>query len=55
LADQIKTQFDLQPELIRSGGGVFEIEIDKELVFSKKAEDRFPEDEEILAMIKSRT
>jgi len=33
---------------------VFEVEMDGELVFSKKALDRFPEDEEILAAVEDR-
>jgi selenoprotein W-related protein len=36
-------------ELIPSGGGVFEIAIDGELVFSKRQQNRFPEDDEIFA------
>lgn len=42
------------PTLIPSSGGVFEVELDGELVFSKKALDRFPEDAEILAAIAAR-
>ena len=38
-------------ELVRSGGGVFEITVDGKLAFSKKAVDRFPTDEEILATL----
>ena len=41
----------MQAELIASGGGVFEVEIDQELVFSKKAQDRFPEEDEIFSAI----
>jgi selenoprotein W-related protein len=37
--------------LIPSSGGVFEIEVDGDLVFSKKALDRFPEDQEIFAAV----
>ena len=37
----------------RSGGGVFEITIDGELKFSKKALGRFPTDEEIEALAKA--
>ena len=33
--------------LIPSGGGVFEITINGEVVFSKKAQDRYPETAEI--------
>ena len=34
-------------ELVAGSGGVFEIEIDGDLKFSKKALGRFPTDEEI--------
>jgi len=44
----IRDRFGLEPELIASGGGVFEIQTDEELVFSKKQMGRFPEDAEIL-------
>ena len=36
---------------MRKGGGVFEIERDGALLFSKKAEGRFPEDDEIRRFI----
>jgi selenoprotein W-related protein len=39
------------PALIPSSGGVFEVEIDGELVFSKKEMDRFPEEDEVFAAI----
>ena len=38
-------------ELIPSGGGVFEVTKDGELIFSKKAEGRFPDFEEINAQL----
>ena len=37
-----------------SGGGVFEVTVDGELVFSKKAQGRFPEDDEIFGPLKAR-
>ena len=39
-------------ELISSGGGVFEIKIGNDLIFSKKSLGRFPELGEILSLIK---
>lgn len=36
---------------MKGGGGEFEVTIDGRLVFSKKAEGRFPEPEEILALM----
>jgi selenoprotein W-related protein len=40
--------------LIPSGGGVFEVTVDGETVFSKKAQKRFPEYGEVKAAIESR-
>ena len=34
-------------KLVKSGGGVFEITVDGDLKFSKKALGRFPTDEEV--------
>jgi len=41
----------VEAELIASGGGVFEIRVDDQLIFSKKELGRFPEDGEVLARI----
>ena len=40
--------------LISSGGGVFEISLNGDLIFSKKALNRFPEDGEIKKLIMDR-
>ena len=40
--------------LISSGGGVFEISLNGDLIFSKKALNRFPEDGEIKKLVMSR-
>ncbi len=37
-------------ELVKSGGGVFEITVNGTLAFSKKASGRFPEDSEVDAL-----
>jgi selenoprotein W-related protein len=41
---------DAEVELIRSGGGVFTVEIDGKRVYSKKDSGRFPEDAEVRAL-----
>lgn len=41
------TNFSLKP----SGGGVYEVEKNGKLIFSKKSLDRFPELDEIIALI----
>ena len=40
-------------ELIRGDGGIFDVNVDGELVFSKHAAGRYPEPEEILAALRS--
>ena len=37
----------MKPELIRGRGGVFEVVVGNDLVFSKKEEKRFPEPGEV--------
>ncbi len=40
--------------MIRSSGGVFEISVDNELIYSKKMVGVFPRDEDILKALKAR-
>jgi len=54
LAEVIEAEFGIKPDLIKSGGGVFEIEVDGELIFSKRAQFRFPEHQEIIDILKIR-
>jgi len=51
LADALKKKYQVSVELIPSGGGVFEVRRDGELLFSKKASGRFPQHEEIFAKL----
>jgi len=41
--------------LIKGGGGVFEVKLDGELIFSKKQARRFPEPGEVEATIEARS
>ena len=43
---------DVDVELIAGSGGVFEVVVDGKQIFSKKQLGRFPEDGEILGLIK---
>lgn len=52
LAEAIKNKLDIEVDLIKSGGGVFEVMADGKLIFSKKKEYRFPEDEEVIDSLK---
>lgn len=40
-------------ELIPSGGGVFEVKLNDDLLFSKKKLGRFPQDNEVEDMVKA--
>ena len=56
LEAELKEKFsDSTVTLIPSGGGVFEISVDGEFIFSKKSLNRFPEKSEISGILKSRS
>jgi selT/selW/selH-like putative selenoprotein len=50
VGDYLKKRFGAEVELVKSGGGAFEISRDGALVFSKLKLDRFPTDAEIDAL-----
>ena len=45
--DDLIMDYGADVELVKSGGGVFEVTVDDRLVFSKKALGRFPETGEL--------
>ena len=49
----MKKVLDVESELTAGSGGVFEITVDGKKVFSKKALGRFPDDGEILGLIRA--
>ncbi len=52
LEQHLKAKYDgAAIELISSGGGVFEVTLENELIFSKKSLGRFPDDGEIDTLI----
>jgi selenoprotein W-related protein len=53
LAAAIEAEIGVEPTLIRGGGGVFDVTVDGERIFSKKSVGRFPEDEEILEQMRA--
>lgn len=52
MRDRFEKLADTQVSLVKSSGGVFEITVNDELVFSKKALGRFPSEPEIDTMLK---
>ena len=56
LEAELKSRFrGVETKLISSGGGVYEIILEGELIFSKKTLGRFPDDGEVAALIKQAT
>ena len=51
MRDELHNQFGIQSELIQSSGGVFEVELNESLIFSKKQSGRFPNDGEVASFI----
>ena len=47
-------EFETATKLIKGSGGVFEVKVDDELVFSKAALGRFPEPGEVAAGLRGR-
>lgn len=52
LANEIKKSFNINPELIKSSGGKFDVKMNDVLVFSKAEEFRFPEEGEVIKRIR---
>lgn len=53
MAKAIQKKLMIKPSLIKSGGGIFDVTVDGKLIFSKKLEGRFPEQDEIIDKIQS--
>jgi selenoprotein W-related protein len=51
LAVEIKERFQVESELVKLSGGVFEVYLNDELIYSKKELGRFPEDGEVLTLM----
>ncbi|MBF0279369.1 MAG: Rdx family protein [SAR324 cluster bacterium] len=51
MAAELKEKYGVEAKLVSSGGGVFEVQADNKLIFSKKQLGRFPEPNEIQKMI----
>lgn len=45
--EDLAAAYGADVELVKSSGGVFEVEVDGSLVFSKRALGRFPEPDEL--------
>jgi selenoprotein W-related protein len=52
LADRIKSEFGVQPELVGGSGGIFDVQVDGKLIYSKHETGRFPKDQEVLEQLR---
>lgn len=51
MADELERELGIHSELVESSGGVFEIEYEGKLLFSKKELGRFPNEGEIKGLM----
>lgn len=51
MAAEIEVKLDEASKLFQSSGGVFEVEYKGQLIYSKKATGRFPEEGEVLRVV----
>ena len=51
LAAELKEKYGVESKLVPSEGGVFEVQVDEKLIFSKKQLGRFPEPNEVQSKI----
>ena len=52
LAAAIKNETGVEPKLIKGDSGIFDVEVDGKMVFSKDKEGRFPDEDEVLAQLR---
>ena len=52
MADAIQKATGVQAELIKGKGGVFDVVVDGNLIYSKHQTARFPTDDEILSQLR---
>lgn len=52
MAAEIRQALGVEPELVRGGGGIFDVAADGKLVFSKHRAGRYPATEEILEALR---
>ena len=53
LQAELLKEFSQEAELVQASGGLFEVEDGQVLLFSKQKEDRFPEEGEVLNIVRA--
>lgn len=52
MAATLKKELGVEAELIKGDNGIFDVEADGKIVYSKHETGRFPEDDEILKQLR---
>jgi selenoprotein W-related protein len=52
LAAAIRSEFGVEADLVKGDNGIFDVEVDGRRVFSKHEVGRFPENDEVLALLR---
>jgi selenoprotein W-related protein len=55
LAEELTRELGIESQLVKSSGGVFEVEYGDDLIFSKKEIGRFPDIGEVVSLIKKKS
>tara|TARA_B100000949_G_scaffold216402_1_gene213273 strand:- start:403 stop:594 length:192 start_codon:yes stop_codon:yes gene_type:complete len=53
LAAAIKDALELEADLVEGTNGIFDVVADGTLIFSKHVEERFPEHDEVITVLRS--
>ena len=53
MAASIQAEFGVEAELVKGDAGVFDVVVDDRTIFSKDEAGRFPDNDEILAQLRS--
>ena len=52
LAEKLKTSLKLETDLIKGSNGIFDVELDGKLVYSKNETGEFPDEESLIQKIR---
>lgn len=52
MAAEVEKVLGVKAELIEGSGGVFDVEVDGAVIFAKAEEGRFPEEGEVIALLR---
>ena len=53
MAAEIKKELGVDSQLVRGSGGIFDVTVDSQRIFSKRDEGRFPSEREIIDKLRT--